>query len=245
MKVAFIGLVLNLLWTFGLSQDLYGFNNAQIVEVGTYLCIGFWSLSVVGFLMMLTGKRKVGSVLLIIGSIIFVPLGLVAILGARKATSKDTDASLEGRETSGRGSATFHAVKQGNLMLGCGIVVLLIFMLSDLSSTASLGAISGIMIVMGVWWKSSPLVEFRDDHLLINRGPVRSKLMLRYSEILRVEYKRRSCILHYRRQGNEVDKDRKIGIASGGLLQHDRGRFELALRNRVERGKQSQDVLEG
>ncbi|ALM53973.1 hypothetical protein [Halomonas huangheensis] len=245
MKIVFVGLVLNLLWTFGLSQDFYGFNNAQAVEVGTYLCIGFWSLSVVGFLMMLSGKRKAGSVLVIIGSVIFVPLGLVAIIGARKATSKDRDASLEGRELSGRGVAAFHAVKQGNLMFVCGIVVLLVYMLAGFSSPASLGAIGVIMMVMGVWWRQSPLVEFRDDHLMINRGPVRSKLELRYSEISQVEYKKRSCILHYRRHGNEAGKVRKIGIASGGLLPHDRDRFELAMRNRVDSGKQSQEVLEG
>lgn len=244
MKIAFIGLVLNLLWTFGLSQDLYGFN-AQIVEMGTYLGIGFWSLSVVGFLMMLSGKRKVGFVLLVIGSIIFFPLGLVAILGARMATSKGTETSLEGCATSGRNSAAFNAVKQGNLMLGCGIVLLLIFMLSDLPGTEGPGAISVIMIVAGVWWRSSPLVEFLDDHLVINRGPIRSRLTLRYSEVLRVEYKRKYCILHYRRHGNEVDKDRKVRIASGGLLQHDRDGFELALRSKVEGGKQSQEVLEG
>lgn len=97
MKVAFIGLVLNLLWVGGLSQDFYGFNDAQLVEVATYVCLGFWVVSLTGFLMMLSGKRKVGSILMIIGSIIFVPLGLVAIIGARKAHSKDATKELEER----------------------------------------------------------------------------------------------------------------------------------------------------
>lgn len=97
MKVAFIGLVLNLLWLGGLSQDYYGFNDAQLVEVATYICLGFWAVSLIGFIMMLAGKRKVGSILMIIGSIIFVPLGLVAIIGARRACNKDSMASLEER----------------------------------------------------------------------------------------------------------------------------------------------------
>lgn len=152
---------------------------------------------------------------------------------------------MDMEESSRQDSAAFYAVKQSNLMVVCGIVVLLMVVLSGLSGTATLGAVSVIMIVMGVWWRKSPLVEFRDDNLVINRGPVRSKLTLLYSEILRVEYKRSACKLHYRLHGSEVDKDRKIGIASSGLLQKDRDRFELVLQNRVGSDTRPQEIQEG
>ena len=97
MKMAFFGLMINLLWLGGLSQDYYGFDNAQFVTVATYLCLGFWVVSLAGFMVMLSGKRKLGALLMVIGSMIFVPLGLVAIIGARKATNKDAMASLDER----------------------------------------------------------------------------------------------------------------------------------------------------
>lgn len=148
-------------------------------------------------------------------------------------------------ESSPKESTAFYAVKQGNIMLLAGIPLTLFILLAGLPGTATLGAAFIIMIVMGAWWRKSPLVEFRGDHLVINRGPVRSRLTLLYSEISRVEHKRSACKLYYRLHGSEVDKDKKIAIASSGLLKKDRDRFELVLQNRVESGSRPQEIQEG
>ncbi|MDR2207352.1 MAG: hypothetical protein LBE22_00005 [Azoarcus sp.] len=57
----------------------------------------FWALSVVGLIIMAAGNRKVGGVLAIIGSILFVPLGLIAMFGVRSVMNSEQDESLDER----------------------------------------------------------------------------------------------------------------------------------------------------
>jgi len=46
-------------------------------------------VSVLGFILILVNKTKIGGILFIIGSVLFVPIGLIGIVGAQKTMNKE------------------------------------------------------------------------------------------------------------------------------------------------------------
>ncbi len=54
--------------------------------VPVYAFIGvFLALNVVGLLMLLAGSVKPGGIVFMVGSVVFIPIGLIGMLGARQA----------------------------------------------------------------------------------------------------------------------------------------------------------------
>jgi len=89
MKVVGIGLILNLLASVGIFSYLLnhvGIHPAAMF-FATFLIV--WAFLIVGFIMQVADKRTIGAALITIGSLVFLPVGLVAIIGAiRVARSK-------------------------------------------------------------------------------------------------------------------------------------------------------------
>jgi hypothetical protein len=82
MKVVGTGLFLNLLASIGIFSYLLhrvGIHSAAMF-FATFLIV--WAFILVGFIMLIADKRVFGAVLITIGSLVFVPVGLVAIIGA-------------------------------------------------------------------------------------------------------------------------------------------------------------------
>ena len=92
-----VGLVLNALLgiVYGLATDLIGLAVFALIAVG---------ISVAGMIVIATGSRKAGAILVIIGAAFFVPLGLIAIFGAKKVLDqvKAEQQSPIGPETAAR-----------------------------------------------------------------------------------------------------------------------------------------------
>ncbi|MFC0338098.1 hypothetical protein [Kushneria avicenniae] len=62
-----------------------------------------WLISLSGLVMMWLGKKRPGGIAAIVGAVIFVPLGLVAIIGARRVmSSNDSDTLADRRVAAGR-----------------------------------------------------------------------------------------------------------------------------------------------
>lgn len=57
----------------------------------------FAVISLVGLIIAISGNNKVGGVLIIIGSILFVPLGLIGVFGGKKVMNLSTDTDLDSR----------------------------------------------------------------------------------------------------------------------------------------------------
>lgn len=76
-KMAPIGIFLNLLALLGFwnNYDFPGFLIALTV---------IWGLSVVGLFLVLMGIKKIGAWMIIVPSILFAPLGLIAAIGGVK-----------------------------------------------------------------------------------------------------------------------------------------------------------------
>ncbi|WP_109436914.1 hypothetical protein [Aquimarina sp. AU119] len=53
-----------------------------------WMTLPFLILNCIGIIIILLGKPKTGSTLFLIGSILFVPIGLIGVMGARKVLNK-------------------------------------------------------------------------------------------------------------------------------------------------------------
>ncbi|RKR04297.1 hypothetical protein C7446_1502 [Kushneria sinocarnis] len=86
MITMMIGVVLNLLGILTLwSSFTSSYYMDPALQDVFYLALGLWGVSVVGAVLCLVpATRRIGSTLVSIGSLIFFPLGLIAMIGARK-----------------------------------------------------------------------------------------------------------------------------------------------------------------
>jgi hypothetical protein len=82
MKVIGTGLILNLLASIGIFSYLLhhvGIHPAAMF-FATFLVV--WAFMIIGFILLVAGRRGIGAVLISLGSLVFLPIGLVAIVGA-------------------------------------------------------------------------------------------------------------------------------------------------------------------
>ncbi|UYZ84447.1 hypothetical protein MTZ49_02435 [Entomomonas sp. E2T0] len=96
MGLMFTGIALNLLGVFYTYYYVTELSPSSGAEGFTLVVLASWLLSLIGGILAAIGKRKIGSILVIIGSAIFVPLGMVAIFGAVRI-KEPTQIDLEKR----------------------------------------------------------------------------------------------------------------------------------------------------
>ncbi|MFC5431264.1 hypothetical protein ACFPTO_21035 [Paraburkholderia denitrificans] len=82
MWVVGAGLFLNMLASVGIFSYLLHHVGVQQAAwfFATFLVV--WAFLIIGYIMLIAGKRKGGAVLITIGSLIFIPVGLVSIIGS-------------------------------------------------------------------------------------------------------------------------------------------------------------------
>lgn len=78
MTLMIVGLVLN-----SLAALSIGFN-PEVGPVFASIMMAFWAVSMLGVMLIMAGKKKVGAIVVVVGAVAYVPLGLVAVFGARK-----------------------------------------------------------------------------------------------------------------------------------------------------------------
>ncbi|OCG32828.1 hypothetical protein A9G34_01650 [Gilliamella sp. Choc4-2] len=93
MELAIVGIIANWLAVFYINVSLKYDEASQILLP---LVIIFALVATIG-LIITTHNKKIGGILIIIGSILFVPLGLIGVLGGRKIISQENAKSLEER----------------------------------------------------------------------------------------------------------------------------------------------------
>jgi hypothetical protein len=82
MKVVGAGMFLNLVASVGIFS--YLLHNVGVQQAAWFFAVFLvvWAFLIVGFIMMVARKATIGAVLITIGSLVFIPLGLVAIVGS-------------------------------------------------------------------------------------------------------------------------------------------------------------------
>jgi len=91
MKLAIAGVCANLIAVMGVYVNLSETGSEQFAMSFTLFALAFWVLSLIGLILMGAGKRNVGGILTMIGAFLFVPLGIIAILGARSVMNSGQD----------------------------------------------------------------------------------------------------------------------------------------------------------
>ncbi|QBQ96444.1 hypothetical protein [Paraburkholderia pallida] len=97
MWVVGVGLILNLVASVGIFSYLLHHVGIQPAAMffATFLVV--WALIIIGFIMQLAGKTRIGALLISIGSLVFVPVGLVAIIGSIRVARRQSNPSAGGR----------------------------------------------------------------------------------------------------------------------------------------------------
>jgi len=93
MRVVGTGLFLNLLASIGIFSYLLhhvGIHSAAMF-FATFLVV--WAFLLIGFIMLLANRRTIGAVLITLGSLVFLPIGLVSIIGAIRVARRKTAAA--------------------------------------------------------------------------------------------------------------------------------------------------------
>ncbi|SDD88546.1 hypothetical protein [Paraburkholderia lycopersici] len=82
MRVVGAGLFLNLLASVGIFSYLLHHVGIQQAAwfFATFLVV--WAFIIIGFIMQVAGRVKMGAFLITLGSLVFIPVGLVAIIGS-------------------------------------------------------------------------------------------------------------------------------------------------------------------
>lgn len=78
-------IVLNAMATIGLSDRYPEMQGAVMGFLGCFV-----ALSIIGAVMISSGRREIGAMLVIIGCIVFLPLGLIGVYGAKKVRDQVT-----------------------------------------------------------------------------------------------------------------------------------------------------------
>ncbi|MDR2625768.1 MAG: hypothetical protein LBC37_05490 [Zoogloeaceae bacterium] len=86
MLLAAIGVALEFLAALGFSDRLMSEMHMPVLVSIIWLS---WAIAALGLVVNATGAKKPGAIMVIAGSVLFVPLGLVAIFGARKMMAMD------------------------------------------------------------------------------------------------------------------------------------------------------------
>lgn len=90
MGLMFTGISINFfaifLIRFALSSEL---RYEVLAGPFTIICIISWIISLIGAIFMVAKKYKSGLILVGIGSFIFMPIGFIAVIGARKEKDKN------------------------------------------------------------------------------------------------------------------------------------------------------------
>lgn len=88
MGLMFTGIFLNLLASFYVSFYITETSSGSGIDgfiVGIFI---YWGISLIGGILAVLGQRKLGPILVFIGSILFFPLGMVAVFGAIKVKNQ-------------------------------------------------------------------------------------------------------------------------------------------------------------
>lgn len=78
MPLMIVGLILNSVAMLSVCSN----DNVGGIFAGVMLFC--WAVSVLGLVLVLAGRKVPGAIMVIVGSVAYVPLGLVAVFGAKK-----------------------------------------------------------------------------------------------------------------------------------------------------------------
>ena len=93
MGLAIGGVIANIIAGLAFLSGQYSEGGSSFLDVAAAILGTFLAISVLGLILAGAGKKKLGGTLVIIGSVPFVPLGLIGAIGGRKIIQSDPSAN--------------------------------------------------------------------------------------------------------------------------------------------------------
>ncbi|WJV25639.1 MULTISPECIES: hypothetical protein [Pseudomonas] len=107
MGLAIIGVIANSIIVLFFLANEYAAGGDTFLHIFAAILVTLLAISAVGLILAGSGKRRLGGTLVLIGSIPFVPLGLLGVLGGRKIMQSDPQADdLDARRRAAAVSAS-------------------------------------------------------------------------------------------------------------------------------------------
>lgn len=98
MKVVFAGLGITLVIVLLLCNGFLDEPGQEPLPSAIYYVCGIsWAISLIGTLLMLKGYTRLGGVLTDVGAIIFVPIGIITMIGVKQVMQQESSLSLDER----------------------------------------------------------------------------------------------------------------------------------------------------
>lgn len=250
MGLAIAGVIANSIAVLFLLADEYADGGGTFLDVAAAIMGSLVGTAVLGLLLAGAGKKKLGGILVIIGSVPFVPLGLIGAIGGRKIMQSDTHThDLGARRHAGavrvsssaeasRGEVmtdhvlcpvstvlAFQADRRANAMIafGCVLMVVALVLMAALGgAVGALFTVSIVLIAIGIFRRSSVYLRFDADYFETKLALAAGWHTVLYSEVTHCEVGDKEVVVHYRKHGQPADaKLQRIRILLGELRPDD------------------------
>jgi hypothetical protein len=224
-----LGLALNLLLTAALAAS-------GELPILTYVLAGGLTVSVLGVVLACCRARLVGAIAIMIGAVVFFPLGLVVMFGARKVLDRLRYEAFLHRHGPRDGTVpaagdgplcdplyTNAKVRNRTVLIGA-LLCLLGGVQIWMGSTGTAFGLGAALLGLAVWQACTPVFRLFTDHFEMQVTFLTPLHFVRYQDVVEVERGPRAIVVHVR-EANEVRKMRLplqllIPVDAADLLQH-------------------------
>lgn len=247
MLLMFIGIGLNLLGIFYLYYYVTEVSNhVGPSGLGSFILIAsaFWLLSLIGGILAAVDKRKIGAILVTIGSITVIPLGIVAILGATKV-KEPTQAELETRrqtaikmgkasQENNEDTEIFYLRKYLGLSIAIAILLIIIgislFVFFPIKSISiPLASVGVLLFIIAILAYNMHYITIDKDYIAVKYAPARSRVYVLFSEITSVTKEPKKIIIFYKDHSEQNTREKKIIIVPNKLEESEQRRLRATI----------------
>lgn len=166
---------------------------------------GFAGLSLLGAALVTAGQLRFGGRLVLISSLAFVPIGFIAILGARKALDRATDAAAGSCPDRRAPRELFVATAYRKKMLGLGIALTALGGVVMVAQGRAVGLAVGIVLVgFSIWWSKQPVIRLFKTRMEMKVSPFAPRRIIQLDAVRRIYLKGKKKVFITVADGNKT-----------------------------------------
>lgn len=197
-----------------------GLGAAVALPEGVAIAVAFLGAVLIAFPK--GGKKKLGAHLVQWASVLFLPLGVVGILGARRVLSENEP--LVPPTEPGKPAACFRFGWGKRLIVGGGVFALAGLLLGPSVGAAGF-AIGVTALIRGVWSFGTPAVWIAERHIELNRSMWAPRRVVRRKEVDSYDLSGNRLVVNFERDGQPLMETVRVW----GLSNAERERLGAAL----------------
>jgi len=162
---------------------------AQAMENAYPLLVVATVLCALGLLLVWSRQYQIGGWLSMIGSVPFLPIGLVTFYGARLALDQHNAQAFNTQHTLDHGTVTpFFAQNTGKRLRISGAITLIIGIIAVAQfGTGLVFAVGVLMLLMSKWYKKEPTLVIYARHIAVKNSPFSAARFFPTDDLVAVE----------------------------------------------------------